>query len=727
MNDYGATCAFVAWLGPESRIYVSGTANIQYPDDQKIWDMVDATFLKLLRKSKGINCIALARIPVETCLFQGSISNSRVVQQGWHNKTKCIHKAFEKVQSLTNLPVYISISGYKGILLKHAADLPALSALDEFFHFHNMGKRFPPLLISTLQGPKTIKRRALQEERVVTGYSRKKKKTWDGVPLLQPGSLEWYEDMLRQVKYPPVQPLCRQEHMGHRESLSWACVDSRKHGIAGESLNHMMLVMVDCPDTRERKFECNCDTYTSGYDEEGNCVHVQYLEKHYDALKNSHFGAAGDVMRVCRRDGSFVAYYYDGGFLKLDQAGWRCSLCLRENRSCRHVKKIQSMNQEGAVEPNAPDGGNNQVSVAERRPGSVEWYVERHPEETRIAMPMRGTVLNNIQRIYHAGLDAWTHPGGGACFEELSALKPPRPTRQCRCQQDYDDDTGLELDCVDALVFLNPTRYDAVHKRTVYKWICPNRRVECEVPYLGIQDGLWRASNTMLVELQMMQDAYNSSVLKGGQSLESQCVDLCRRYAEKPVLGEHGVPGAPLEKPFMDATLFRNAAIQFGKCTSWSMEYDDGNRVHTLENQMVCPCCRDSPRVLIMDGTSMSIRSRACFADSITACDEPGKVVPKRWGKRDRSFLNVNKTRTRKARHSFSRMLKQFQKRIRKAQGAAPDLESFWREKGRQLRQLAALWKADTFVPGTLLRNSPAWQISYSVSPLTRPRCPLSR
>ena len=68
----------------------------------------------------------------------------------------------------------------------------------------------------------------------------------------------------------------------------------------------------------------------------------------------------------------------------------------------------------------------------------------------------------------------------------------------------------------------------------------------------------------------------------------------------------------------MDATLFRNAAIQFGKCTSWSMEYDDGNRVHSLENQMMCPCCKDFPRVLIMDETSMNIRSRACFADSIT-------------------------------------------------------------------------------------------------------------
>eukprot|EP00889_Picochlorum_renovo_P004796 jgi/Picre1/31826/NNA_007175.t1 len=133
-----------------------------------------------------------------------------------------------------------------------------------------------------------------------------------------------------------------------------------------------MLVRVDCPDAKERKFECNCDTYTSGYDEEGDCVHVQYLEKHYDTLKSGTFGAAHDVVQVTKRDGTFVAYYYDGGFLKVDQAGWRCSLCSRDNRSCRHVQKICSMNQEGAVAQNARGNGSQEMCVINSRPGSVE-------------------------------------------------------------------------------------------------------------------------------------------------------------------------------------------------------------------------------------------------------------------------------------------------------------------------------------------------------------------
>jgi hypothetical protein len=39
------------------------------------------------------------------------------------------------------------------VLLKNAADLRELSVLDEVFHFHNMGKRFPPLDIALAQQP----------------------------------------------------------------------------------------------------------------------------------------------------------------------------------------------------------------------------------------------------------------------------------------------------------------------------------------------------------------------------------------------------------------------------------------------------------------------------------------------------------------------------------------------------------------------------------------------
>ena len=44
---------------------------------------------------------------------------------------------------------FVYLDPDQGILLKHAADLPALlSVQDESFHFiHNMGKRFPPLLV----------------------------------------------------------------------------------------------------------------------------------------------------------------------------------------------------------------------------------------------------------------------------------------------------------------------------------------------------------------------------------------------------------------------------------------------------------------------------------------------------------------------------------------------------------------------------------------------------
>eukprot|EP00889_Picochlorum_renovo_P006907 jgi/Picre1/33937/NNA_001415.t1 len=60
--DYGATCALVAWLGPQRSIYVSRTGNIGYSDAPDIWASVQQTFMNLLHKSKGIQDIALPRI-----------------------------------------------------------------------------------------------------------------------------------------------------------------------------------------------------------------------------------------------------------------------------------------------------------------------------------------------------------------------------------------------------------------------------------------------------------------------------------------------------------------------------------------------------------------------------------------------------------------------------------------------------------------------------------------
>ena len=81
------------------------------------------------------------------------------------------------------------------------------------------------------------------------------------------------------------------------------------------------------------------------------------------------------------------------------------------------------------------------------------------------------------------------------------------------------------------------------------------------MPYLGVEDDLWRASKTIDDARYVVYTSYN--FLKGGLCLERQGVDVCSRYTDKPVLGGVGY-GAPLDKPLMDATLFRNAAFQSG-------------------------------------------------------------------------------------------------------------------------------------------------------------------
>lgn len=101
------------------------------------------------------------------------------------------------MRGLTESPVYISVSGKYGFTWKHPQGSTELDRLDDFFHHHSMGMKFRAM--SSLPGPVSpqIKRRKAPENRRAPNYSRKRLKTWDGEPLLRPGSLEWYEYQLR--------------------------------------------------------------------------------------------------------------------------------------------------------------------------------------------------------------------------------------------------------------------------------------------------------------------------------------------------------------------------------------------------------------------------------------------------------------------------------------------------------------------------------------------------
>ena len=708
VGSFGATSAFMAWIGPDLSLHMVRTGNIHASENSDFWPMLTESFRSECNKVSGMStCVLNARL-VRLLLFQGCSPNAAVVKAGWNNKKTCIQRRMERVRGLTESPVYISVSGKYGFTWKHPQGSTELDRLDDFFHHHCMGMKFRAM--SSLPGPVSpqIKRRKAPENRRAPNYSRKRLKTWDGEPLLRPGSLEWYEDQLRNPLVVPVQPLCRHERAPGCHSLSWACVDSRAYGRLGETLHHGLLVKVTCPDSRGVDLECTCDTFTAGTRENGDCVHVQYISKHLETFKKCRFGRACDVIQIQLKNKECVGYYHDNAFVKLDTVGWRCSLC-RDCRRCRHVRTMNGVDQESAVALLENQGMAEPDLVPSPPPGTLDWYLETQPEEAQITTPLREDIRESIQRIHHAGLAAWTHPKpGGKHFPALTGLRPPKPRNLCHCQQEYDEVTGLQLDYQSVRVFLNPSRYDCIHERPVYRWVCPNRKPECTVPYTGVHDGLWRVSSTMVVELQMMYDAYNSALLLGAQSLESQCDELRRKYHGSFVFDSEGCPRLDESvQPFMDATKFRNAAIQFGKRTSWKMVWRTGHEERALDNPMMCPCCMDSPRVLIMDGTSMSIRSKGCFAQSITKSDDTGKEVPKRWGKRQRAFVNVVAgVRTKQHRAELVRLLDQFQKWIRRL--GEPSTESPMFTKRSRLLELGRAWSLVSFLKWAHT-NARAW------------------
>ena len=708
VEEYGATCVYVAWMGPCRNIRVALSSNIDYRAKAGILQTLFESFGSLFEQHTGIRARHPLLLPVRLISRQGCHPNNQVVKAGWNNKKTCISHRFNKLVRMTGIPIYISVSGKYKFSLMHPKSSEQMRKVHELLSPEAMSRTFRALAPYPGYKPREIVRRCIQEPKIRINYARNKRKLWDGEETWAPGSLEWNENELRNPRTAPVQPLCSANFGGNR-SLSWACLDSRAYGRDRETLHHGMFVKVEGPEDRPEELVCTCDTFqnSTAYDTLGDCVHVQYVRKHHNVLRNGIFQSSEDVVKICMKDGTCVGYYYSNAFIRNHAGkGWRCDH--HASYECHHVRKIQSIDQEDARSgwyERYQDFEVEQFRPVDVVDGLVQQYIHLYPDEVVLERPLQPLLQEAMERIHHAGLESWAHPKPqGRCFEHLFELKPSIPKHKCSCGLAYEDtEESFELEYNNAIVFLNPGRYDAKFERPVYRLECHNRKPECSVPYIGLQDGLWRASATILIELQMIHDAYYSAFLRGGQALENQCEEFNEKYRDKSTFDKEGHP-VPDDSvlPFMDPKVFRNAAINFGKCLRWTTE--------ELPNPMICPCCRDSPRVLIMDGTSMSIKSSACFAQSITEPTEKEKIVPRRWGRRQRCLVNVpekkKKTRAQQVendglevqrtaarRKLLCSCLVEFQKWIRSPSRAAENFPKY-----HQMHGLGSFWNLDGFL-----------------------------
>jgi len=261
-------------------------------------------------------------------------------------------------------------------------------------------------------------------------------------------------------------------------------------------------------------------------------VHVQYVKKHYARLSNADFEDSSRVVKLSLRNGDLVGYYYKEAFVRQQTSrGLRCDL--HESYSCEHVQYIQGIHQEdmvqNAADEDESDGGDIQMfKPVDEAMSVVERYIHDHPEAISVPFPYSKKLRDQARRIDMVGLDSWVCPAGQQ-YDPIDRLCPELPKHSCQCGQAYCE-SGIVPEERNAIVYLKPFKFSC--ERPLYALDCPNRRGGCRIPYIGVHDGLWRVSSTMVIDLDLIKTSIEESVFEGGASLESRCERLREQYSE---------------------------------------------------------------------------------------------------------------------------------------------------------------------------------------------------
>ena len=678
LEHLGASCAILAWMSSNRTVKFCSSGNVCLQSQEEMYAHFMRIFRSQYKSITGMDPLGLRSKCVESIMYRGDQPNKKVVALGWNNKIRSLQNRWQTLERSFDLPIFLSVLGSKSFCMVHPCDAEDMRQLRNLLGPAMLKTSFQKMPLTPLYIAPEIKRRQVKNQKLYGGMGNKRKR-WNGEEVWAPGSLEWYEHEVELLRNMPVTPLCY-SYYGRTRTLHWACADSRRFG-AGETLHHRMLVRVYGEQGHPACLSCTCDTFH----DTGACVHVQYVKKHYARLSNADFEDSSRVVKLSLRNGDLVGYYYKEAFVRQQTSrGLRCDL--HESYSCEHVQYIQGIHQEdmvqNAADEDESDGGDIQMfKPVDEAMSVVERYIHDHPEAISVPFPYSKKIRDQARRIDMVGLDSWVCPAGQQ-YDPIDRLCPELPKHSCQCGQAYCE-SGIVPEERNAIVYLKPFKFSC--ERPLYALDCPNRRGGCRIPYIGVHDGLWRVSSTMVIDLDLIKTSIEESVFEGGASLESRCERLREQYSEAVEYGES-------KFEFMSASLFRSAVYNLGRCLK--PRFQDFGAAQEPMNPLVCPDCKDCPKVLIMDGTSMTIRSNACFAAASTRSTDE-KWVPRRHARIDRAFLNVapQLQRTRQNRRKLSRLLREFSKWI-----SFPRTKDTSFNKFNDMVELARFWKVAPFL-----------------------------
>jgi len=445
---------------------------------------------------------------------------------------------------------------------------------------------------------------------------------------LREGTWQWYQATARQHGYTLGTPL-----VSNASEYSWACSDARLSASEGRllSVDRDMLVVVKS--SNPETFECSCAIFRN----HSTCVHVEYTRMNYSRLINQQFHSGSDVFGVTKNDGKTLAgYWCDGALVRIvsetkTRVRFKCDI--HQSNDCHHVRKVFKIFKAGKLfqgqRENDPDEDCEEDEDPYQHFSKFDTWLEKFGRSVSIKFPYEHDIMRAVHdRMMHGFAD--NVPG----VKPLALLIPDAP-KMCRCGLPYSPDDLLENK--DVTVYLRAPYCS--RKVPCYSIRCQQRNDACTVHYTGILDGLWRVSRDAVVELDILVSAARDYVKQSGPSLQSIWESVHDRYLHYSIDTNAG---------FIHSNTFRLGF--FNVCKALNTYEGSINKVFGEQpemkppNCMLCPICKDSPRVIICDGTTMTLKKKLCHAKAFISVNDTSYKLWRRHNKNVRWYFGSEPT-----------------------------------------------------------------------------------
>ena len=655
ITKFNGTFGLVAWLSADNKVKICSSMNLGIGVDF-IPPLLKAFRAHAPRLQEKSTFMLMPEI-VGPIWGHGDSGMARKDSQGCWNKKAAINRILDDMHGKYSLAAIFLFQGnakpYHGSYPRNHAGLMtvAKSLLHHFSTSDNVwvNPSLPcdPVLKRLAEECEKSEFPVRKRRRTTQPARRRGEHTGEDI-IHDTGTYAWYCNQLKSGKNTPPHALFRTEN-----SMHFALLDARASG-SKMTVHHQMLVEVELH-LEEMRAECTCDVFRHcGANQK--CVHAMYIENagNLDRLKSMQFPERGAVVQILRNNEEPCAYYADGCFVrKQARRGYRCDTDLKYG--CRHVRMVLgSLGIDQELEEELEQG----ISDSD--------YEDMDSESEESGFPRGKWIASNLQRLkipylYTRDLGDATAMvalhGFGSDLEASprmwfgDTLKPEIPAEPCNCGHMYTSrNYVMDTECV---VYLrHPT---IARKMPCMRLECPGRNRGCDRHYIGIHDGLLRIGPAQVVELDMIMECALDLPDLGGASLTALWQKLKEKFDSFKARGM-------TSEQFIEVNVFRAAIYKIARCIELRFPSIEGaaSSEEGTRNFMLCPICKDTPEVIIMDGTSTTIRAEACKHGSMTTLmsdirkRRPHSMV-------NRCFVNAEgQARTKAKRSKFISLLLSF-------------------------------------------------------------------